>query len=846
MRSRAINSIEDLIEDESVQRMPSNGVLSACPALCCLRWAAVVGLILLSAAANAAEAVLPIRGEQLLTAMRSTPLPPLPQEVFLSPAGEKVLYIEALHLPPYGVGYSDRLSANPTWTLWLQDIAKATRIPLPLTGDLASSADLDVFRIGRRLAPRWSADGSQVALLEQRNGNLALLVFATEHTALATRITLPALSATDDAKESVTDWHWDAAMGQVLLGLEAIPAGYQRDGKPKREKIAWTWILSRDQVAVDGQADTVPARPNRIVAIDLRNGQVEQVYPRRAADIGAVALERERGEDPWTPGQLNWRFEKDGAAWVRLRDPIVAGLNDAKLRWQLREGDPEVARYRDARSSVYVVGRDGSPAVLLPATGVGRIASVTADSGGKSQVIVQGTAATSNWPMHGDWGELSWHDRDDGEGDSAGNSSVKPASAVMPLDSWIFAADRPGVVYQYDPLLLTLSEIPRSTMQPVALGLPGLAITHCDVSVDGTHIAAIFEGANTPPQVHVWDSRTRRWALISAPGVEWRNPAGITVEHLNWRSRDDVHEVDGFLIKPPHFDPEKRYPMLVMLAGGNALSTARFSDRFDPMYGGGRAVGGPPGAIYASAGYLVLLANHRGTEGAGVAANRAFVGQYGRHLDLDVFAGIDMLVARGWVDPDRLGVIGHSHGGDEAYYSISHSARFKAALINDSDILMPELFVPYHEGNVDVLRPWYGADIMTRMIGNDPVLRPWADPDAIRTPLLLRWAARNGPNALKRIDLGSGWDQYGVSSATTYRLLYSLRKNGVPIEVLIDQDEHQVENPKYMLELQSRLLQWFDFFVLGKGADPIPAMVSPFDYAEDMRIIEAKADEAQN
>src|SRR3546814_3199440 len=48
-------------------------------------------------------------------------------------------------------------------------------------------------------------------------------------------------------------------------------------------------------------------------------------------------------------------------------------------------------------------------------------------------------------------------------------------------------------------------------------------------------------------------------------------------------------------------------------------------------------------------------------------------------------------------------------------------------------------------------------------------------------------------------------------------LIHALRRDGVPIEVVIDQDEHQVENPKYMLEWQSRLLQWFDFFIQGKG-----------------------------
>lgn len=791
---------------------------------------AMAALLALAGSSAAAESMLPIRGEKLLDEMRSTPLPPLPQESFVSPAGGNVLYTEATYLPPYGVGYSDRLSADPEWKLWLQDIAKGTRVALRFDRTGSSRDNLDAFRIGRRLAPRWSADGRHVALLEQRDGTLALLVFATDRDGSATRIPLPEIAAPGGAKESVTDWYWDSAQGQVLLGLEAGTAGYQSYASPKPERIAWTWIMSRDQVAVDNSDQAVAARTNRIVAVDIRGGRVSQVYPQGADDT--VRLEREVGEDPWTPGLLNWGFTDSGSALLRLRDPAVAKMDDAKLRWRLHDDDPAAARFREARSRVYALDRGKGAATALFSSGVGRIASVTPDADGLSYAIVQGTAETSNWPMRGGWGELSWR--------AAGDTAEETPVATVSSDSWMFAADRPGVVYQYDPLLFKLVEWSRASASPVDLGLAGLSITQCDVSADGSAISAVFESANTPPEIRIWRSDTRRWKRIAAPPAQWKNPSGVTVEHVVWRSRDDVFDVDGFVIKPPNFDPRRRYPMLVLLSGGNALRTMRFSDRFDPMYGGGRAVGGPPGAIYASAGYLVFLANHRGSEGAGVAANRAFVGHYGDHLDLDVFAGIDMLVAKGWADPQRLGVIGHSHGGDEAYYSISHSKRFKAALINDSSILMPELFVPYHEGNADILRTWYGADIMQRMIGTDPVRKPWSDPDAIRTPLLLRWAARYGPNPLEQIELGKGWDKQGMKSTTTYALIHALRRNGVPIEVLIDQDEHQVENPRYMLEWQSRLLQWFDFFVQGKGANPIPAMASPFDYSQDLRAIEAK------
>src|SRR3546814_16272091 len=84
------------------------------------------------------------------------------------------------------------------------------------------------------------------------------------------------------------------------------------------------------------------------------------------------------------------------------------------------------------------------------------------------------------------------------------------------------------------------------------------------------------------------------------------------------------------------------------------------------------------------------------------------------------------------------------------------------------------------------------------------------------------------------------WDRQGIKSAATYALIHALRRDGVPIEVVTDQDEHQVENTKYMLEWQSRLLQWFDFFIQGKGTTPVPAMTSPFDYQDELREIQDK------
>ena len=64
------------------------------------------------------------------------------------------------------------------------------------------------------------------------------------------------------------------------------------------------------------------------------------------------------------------------------------------------------------------------------------------------------------------------------------------------------------------------------------------------------------------------------------------------------------------------------------------------------------------------------------------------------------------------------------------------------------------------------------------------------------------------------------------------RLLYALDSNRVPFEMIVDADEHEITRSPYDLEWTSRVIQWFDYFLLGKGDNPLPAMRSPYNYSE--------------
>jgi hypothetical protein len=110
----------------------------------------------------------------------------------------------------------------------------------------------------------------------------------------------------------------------------------------------------------------------------------------------------------------------------------------------------------------------------------------------------------------------------------------------------------------------------------------------------------------------------------------------------------------------------------------------------------------------------------------------------------------------------------------------------------------------------------------------------WSDVHKIRTPLLLRWSFE-GEN-VRGYGLRSPAGRPTSSVVMESDALYTaLTGNGVPIEVMIDHNTHGVTSEKYMLEYQSRLLQWYDYFLLGKGDNPIPAMKSSIDYTQELK-----------
>src|SRR5258708_408230 len=148
---------------------------------------------------------------------------------------------------------------------------------------------------------------------------------------------------------------------------------------------------------------------------------------------------------------------------------------------------------------------------------------------------------------------------------------------------------------------------------------------------------------------------------------------GFTLAHrevTSWKSADGT-TVEGVLYTPHDFSMKKKYPLLVVIHGGPTGGGQPIvdADRYSPI---GR---------FVAKGALVLRANYRGSAGYGEKFRALNVRNLGVGDYADVISGVDALIAKGWVDKDRVGAMGWSQGGYISAFIAASSDRFKAVSV---------------------------------------------------------------------------------------------------------------------------------------------------------------------
>ncbi|MDE6337778.1 MAG: S9 family peptidase, partial [Muribaculaceae bacterium] len=136
----------------------------------------------------------------------------------------------------------------------------------------------------------------------------------------------------------------------------------------------------------------------------------------------------------------------------------------------------------------------------------------------------------------------------------------------------------------------------------------------------------------------------------------------------------DGKQMTTWVILPPDFDPNKKYPALLYCQGGPQQAVSQFwSYRWNFM-------------IMAANGYVVIAPNRRGLPGFGTEWNRQISGDYGGQNMKDYFAAVDYMAKESYIDEKHIGAIGASYGGFSVYWLAGHHNGRFAALVSHAGI----------------------------------------------------------------------------------------------------------------------------------------------------------------
>lgn len=213
-------------------------------------------------------------------------------------------------------------------------------------------------------------------------------------------------------------------------------------------------------------------------------------------------------------------------------------------------------------------------------------------------------------------------------------------------------------VYRLDPNSGTIGRVG---------GLPEI-VRSAAMDATGTRLALLGESRTSMAEVLVTSVPEMRPVVqltnATAQVADWSLG---TREVIQWEASDGL-QIEGVLWLPENFDPSEAHPLMVVVHGGpRAVSRPTLVAR--TLY---------PVEQWISRGAVVLMPNYRGSVGYGPEFRTAHHRTLGSGDAMDVLAGVDHLVARGFVDSTRVAVMGWSYGGFISAWLTATTDRFAA------------------------------------------------------------------------------------------------------------------------------------------------------------------------
>ncbi|MCL6454499.1 MAG: S9 family peptidase [Alicyclobacillus sp.] len=350
-----------------------------------------------------------------------------------------------------------------------------------------------------------------------------------------------------------------------------------------------------------------------------------------------------------------------------------------------------------------------------------------------------------------------------------------------------------GLVVEWQDRLQTKVELVQAdgVRQPLpsAGTTEGRLVRGASVTPDGCFAAWLEAGVGEPWDVYVGGDGLDKRRVTQA--LELFTAHTTSRKHVvRWHASDGV-EVEGVLSLPPDFDGSQPHPLLVVVHGGPTAASL-------PVATTGKYY---PIEQFVERGCIVLEPNYRGSSGYGGDFRGLNEGNLGLGDYDDVISGVDALIARGWADAARVGVMGWSQGGYISAFCATYSDRFKAASVGAGISDWMTYYV-----NTDIhpfTRHYLGAT-------------PWEDGAVY---------ARTSPITYVRNAQTPTLIQHGDADArvpvpNAFELYQGLRDVGVPVQLVIFKGmQHGSNKPSWNRAILRQNEAWFAHHVLGHPLD---------------------------
>lgn len=308
------------------------------------------------------------------------------------------------------------------------------------------------------------------------------------------------------------------------------------------------------------------------------------------------------------------------------------------------------------------------------------------------------------------------------------------------------------------------------------------------LAVAGDKLIGGQQSMSHPTELYCINPKTGDFKQITHVNDNIFNQLTTAEVEERWIKTTDDKMMLTWIIYPPHFDKNKKYPTLLYCEGGPQSTVSQFwSYRWNFQ-------------MMAANGYIVVAPNRRGLPGFGQEWNEEISGDYGGQCMKDYLSAIDAMAKEPYVDADRLGAVGASFGGFSVFWLAGHhDGRFKALIAHDGMFNLDAQYLETEEMwfvNWDLGGPYWDKD--------NPVVQ---------------WSYSNSPHLFvdkwtAPILVIHGGLDYRISYTQGMQAYNAAVLRGIPAEFLYFPDEnHWVLKPQNGILWQRRFKNWLDTYL---------------------------------